>query len=109
MLVGGYATALDAASPGYHVAEATAKEANLGIWHMDFIRPADWRAGQRLPAEKTAGENTCKVKGVITATGARVYYVPTDQGYDSIVFDPAFGGELMCSEELARLDGWRRP
>jgi endonuclease YncB( thermonuclease family) len=109
LLLGGYATALEAASPGYKDAEDSAKQAGLGIWRMDFVSPAEWRAGRRLATEKTAGADACKIKGVITASGARVYYVPTDQGYDSIEADPAFDGSLMCSEELARLDGWRRP
>jgi endonuclease YncB( thermonuclease family) len=109
LLVGGYVIAAKETSPGYHDAEETAKKANLGLWRMDFVSPADWREGKRLPAEKKAGNEACKVKGVVTATGAKIYYVPTDQGYDSIVSDPVFGGKLMCSEEFARLNGWRRP
>jgi hypothetical protein len=109
MLAGGYVTALDAAPPGYRDAEARAKQASLGVWRTDFVNPADWREGRRLASERLAGNSSCKIKGVITASGSKVYYVPTDQGYNSVELDPTFGGEMLCSEEVARRDGWRRP
>ena len=40
--------------------------------------------------------------------GRRTYFVPTDEGYESIDVDPSRGDRYYCSDEEARRDGWRR-
>lgn len=108
MLTGGYVIATPTANPDYHELEEKAREARLGLWHSQFIDPAAWRQGERLPNEPGPADEACPVKAVVLADGRRVYFVPTDETYDSITVDPAKGDRRYCSDEAARKDGWRR-
>jgi len=107
LLKSGYAVAAPDTTEGYRDAEESAKQATLGLWHSRFVTPAEWRDGLRLPEEARAEQangGNCPVKAVVTAEGARVYLVPTDEGYDE-----AAAAESFCSDEEAREAGWRRP
>jgi endonuclease YncB( thermonuclease family) len=108
LLEGGYVFALPVAGPDYLAAQMTARQGRLGVWHTEQVSPAEWRAGERLPGEAAAEKGSCPVKGVVADAGRRLYYVPTDPGYDAIAVDPARGGRLFCSDEAARAAGWRR-
>jgi endonuclease YncB( thermonuclease family) len=109
LLIGGYVVTTPDAPEGYREAEVSAKAADLGLWHTQFIPPADWRAGERLPEENASEEPDCPIKAVIAEDGSRHYFVPTDDDYDSVHIDPARGGRAFCSDEEARDAGWRRP
>lgn len=109
LLEGGYAFALPTAGPEYLAAQTTARQGRLGVWHTEQVSPAEWRAGERLPGEAAAEKGNCPVKGTVAADGRRLYYVPTDPGYDSIAVHPTHGGRRFCSDEQARAAGWRRP
>jgi endonuclease YncB( thermonuclease family) len=105
MLHGGYSVALPGSFPDYAEAQEQAQQANLGLWHSEFVMPWLWRQGERLPGGKT----DCNVKAVTDAQGRRLYHVPTDPDYDQIAADPVPGNALFCSDEEARQAGWRRP
>lgn len=104
LLHGGYSVALPGSFPDYAEAEQEAREAGLGLWHSEFVLPWAWRQGERLPGEPAA----CNIKAT-TSEGERIYYVPTDPAYDRTAIDPAEGDAWFCSDEAARLAGWRRP
>lgn len=106
LLKGGYVLPAPDGPADYRVAADSAKQARLGLWHDDFIDPAKWRKGMRLPGETEAAD-PCPIKAVIAAEGAHVYYVPTDPDYGSITLDPAKGDRLFCSDDDARQNGWR--
>lgn len=109
LLQQGMATAIPDHFPGYADAEATARQAKLGIWRGSFVTPTDWRNGERLPEEVAADDQgTCDVKGVLDAGGQRIYLVPLDPGYADIRVDPTRGDRLFCSDEEARIAGWAR-
>ncbi|MGD1879247.1 MAG: thermonuclease family protein [Kiloniellaceae bacterium] len=120
LLRSGYVVATPETTEGYRDAEATARSASLGLWHSEFVLPSEWRAGQRLPDEAAAeaagkggvgagvGAGSCPVKAVVSAAGERLYYVPTDDGYPALEADPAKVTQSFCSDEAARLAGWRR-
>jgi endonuclease YncB( thermonuclease family) len=105
MLHGGYSVALPGSFPDYTEAQEQAREGNLGLWHTQFMLPWEWRKGDRSPDEQT----DCNVKATTSDPGGPVYYVPTDPEYDRIAIDPAQGDTWFCSDEEARLAGWRRP
>ena len=109
MLHSGYGLATPGSFPDHVEAEKNAKEAHLGIWHSHFAPPWVWRADSEQASEPKGQLRDCGVKGVITADGERVYYVPTDPDYKQLAIDPARGERLFCSDEAARLGGWARP
>jgi endonuclease YncB( thermonuclease family) len=106
LLKGGYAVALPDGPADYRVAQDTARQAGLGLWHDKFIDPAAWRDGERLPNESESAD-ACPIKAVVAADGARLYHVPTDAGYAKVTLDPAKGDRRFCSDEEARQAGWR--
>lgn len=108
LLKAGYVIASPQANPDYRELEAKSRAARLGVWHSDFVDPSEWRQGERLPGEPGPDAEPCPVKAVTQDDGRRVYYVPTDEGYESIAIDPSRGDRLYCGDEDARRDGWRR-
>ena len=106
LLQQGYAIALPEAPSPLQSAQNSAKDAKFGIWRGDFVAPASWRDGVRLPGE---AEDTqyCVIKGTINDKDQRVFYVPSDEGYDAIVIDPSRGERMFCSDDQAILRGWR--
>jgi endonuclease YncB( thermonuclease family) len=108
MLQSGHAVLKPDAPPNYVAAQAQAQEAGLGIWGSTFVPPAEWRQGARLSVEDKEGHEACVIKG-ISEKGRRVYFGPLDDVYDKIDVAASPEGRTFCSEEEARLAGWRRP
>lgn len=108
MLQGGHAVAKRDAPPNYVAAETQANEAGLGIWGSKFVPPAEWRQGIRLAVEDKEGHEACVIKG-ISEKGRRLYFGPLDDVYDKIDVAASPEGRTFCTEEEARLAGWRRP
>ncbi len=106
LLQQGYAVALPEAPSAFQTAQNSAKEAKFGIWRGDFVAPASWRDGVRLPGE-AEDPQYCVIKGTINEKDQRVFYVPSDKGYDAIVIDPSRGERMFCSDDQAILRGWR--
>ena len=106
LLQQGYATALTDAAPRYQTAQQGAKDAKIGIWRGNFVAPAAWREGERLPGEASDPE-FCVIKGTVNDKDQKVFYIPSDEGYDDIVIDPARGERMFCSDDQAILRGWR--
>ena len=102
----GYAIVLPEATAPLQTAQNSAQEAKFGIWRGDFVAPASWRDGVRLPGE-AEDPQYCVIKGTINDKDQRVFYVPSDEGYDAIVIDPSRGERMFCSDDQAILRGWR--
>ena len=109
LLTAGYVVVAEATSPDYRELEQKARDASLGLWHSDFVPPAEWRQGTRLPDEPEPKADACPVKAIASGEGSGLYFVPTDEGYETIAVDAANGDRTYCSDESARADGWRRP
>jgi endonuclease YncB( thermonuclease family) len=105
MLHSGHSVALPGSFPDYAEAQQLARQGKLGLWHSEFTLPWAWRKGERSPVEQI----DCNVKATTSDEGGRVYYVPTDPEYARVAIDPAQGDAWLCSDEQARLAGWRRP
>lgn len=104
MLTTGMAVALPDAPAAYAAAEEAAREAQRGIWAGRFVRPAEWRQGERLgpiPAEER-----CRIKGDIGPGGARRYYVPVHPEYAAIEIEAERGERWFCTEMEAIGAGW---
>lgn len=108
MLQKGYAVTVPGSSPSYKGAEAAAKTATLGLWRSEFVLPWEWRQGVRLPGGPPDEVAVCEVKGTINHREERVFYLPSDKGYDEITIDPAKGERMFCSDDEALLAGWKR-
>lgn len=107
LLEQGYVVALDDATPTYKSAQGHAREAKLGLWRGAFVPPEKWRTGERLPGEIT-DTTFCVVKAVITDKEQKIFYIPSDEIYDSVTVDPARGERMFCSDDEAILQGWNR-
>jgi endonuclease YncB( thermonuclease family) len=108
LLKAGYAVAELGSGSAYQEAEKSAREGNLGLWHMAFVSPWDWRHGRRLPGSNEAEEATCPIKAIIDGSGRKLYYVPTDEVYKKIAVDLSKGDRRFCSDVAVRQAGWRR-
>ncbi len=69
--------------------EASAKAANKGVWSLRTTR--------------------CKIKGNINGKGARIYHLPGSASYKATKINEAKGERWFCSEQEAKLAGWRAP
>ena len=93
----------------YKDEEAEARNAKRGLWAGNFVRPAEWRRGERLASEKAAeGQGGCKIKGNISSSG-KIYHMPGSRHYAGTKIDESRGERWFCSEEQARAAGWRAP
>ena len=109
LLEQGMATALPNSSNHYRAVERSAKAVPLGLWKTDFIAPADWRQGRRLPSElaivreqaratnlprRIAGVSIlpepvthgdpCVFRGVETEQSGRMFFGPLDRDYRTV-------------------------
>lgn len=112
----GWALAYRRYSRAYVDEELAAKVARRGIWRGEFIRPWDWRRGERLQtADRDArhvssrDRGACNIKGNISRnSGRRIYHVPGDPDYAHTRISTSHGERWFCTESEARAAGWRR-
>ena len=108
----GWALAYRRYSRAYVADESAARDARRGMWRGDFVKPWDWRRGERLagarvPSKKASGES-CRIKGNIGRNGSRIYHVPAGQFYERTRISIARGERWFCTEAEARAAGWRK-
>ena len=112
----GWALAFRRFTRAYVDEEAAARSARRGLWRGDFVRPWDWRRGERLAATAPDTRTTaardrgaCGIKGNISHnSGNRWYHVPGDPEYERTRISTSHGERWFCSEAEARAAGWRR-
>jgi endonuclease YncB( thermonuclease family) len=88
----------------YGTLELEARDAKVGVWAGDAVRPANYRA-QKWEEAKREAPDGCPIKGV--RRGERVYVLPWSRGYDRVHVSRARGDRWFCSEEEAREAGWK--
>ena len=104
--------------------QSAAKAERIGIWQGKFQPPWEWRAARReqsdnsstvsvvpstaSPATASEQPGACNIKGNISRKGERIYHVPGQQYYAQTQISPGKGERWFCSEQEARLAGWRR-
>lgn len=108
----GWALAYRRYSRAYVAEESEARTARRGMWRGDFVKPWDWRRGERLAGITAASDNAaggrCRIKGNIAQNGTRIYHMPGGQFYDRTRIDTSRGERWFCTENEARTAGWRR-
>jgi len=93
----------------YSDEEVDARKAKRGLWAGKFVEPWNWRRGERLPSEASTGaDRKCAIKGNISSSG-RIYHVPGSRSYAKTNIDESSGERWFCTEEEARVAGWRAP
>ncbi len=107
MVLRGMAVAGDDLGPGYKSSQESARSARLGIWRGEFVQPADWRRGERLPSLPDEVVVFCEIKGVTNERDQKVFLVPGHPDYASTEIDADRGDRIFCSDDEARLAGWR--
>lgn len=122
----GWALAFVRYSNTYVADEATAREAQRGLWSGAFIAPWEWRhrgvkttvlgalsvpadARSKLLAPASAAQAPspeCTIKGNVNRKGEHIYHMPGSRDYAKVNMAPA-GKRWFCTEEEAKAAGWR--
>jgi hypothetical protein len=55
-----------------------------------------------------SSSSTCNIKGNISFDGEKIYHVPGQEYYDATVIDTSHGERWFCTEDEARVNGWRK-
>lgn len=84
--------------------EETARNAKLGIWQGEVVRPQEWR-DQTWEAAKREAPDGCPIKGVVRAS-AKIYTLPWSDAYASARVRPERGEKWFCSEDEAKAAGF---
>ena len=109
----GWALAYRRYSTDFVGEEAEAESNKRGLWAGSFIAPWDWRKGKRLattdqtttPVQAPGG---CVIKGNISSSGSKIFHVPGGRYYEQTRIDEGKGERWFCSEDEAKIAGWRR-
>ena len=111
MVRNGWALAYRQYSKRYVELENEAARMQVGLWAGQFVRPWNWRKGERLvldsPDFELKDEN-CLIKGNISSRGERIYHSPESKYYEATRIDETKGEAWFCSEEDALAAGFRR-
>jgi len=78
-----------------------------GIWAGEFVKPWEWRRGNRLAANDNA-PGQCQIKGNINREGERIYHTPGQQAYNMTRINLEAGERWFCLESDAEEAGWRK-
>jgi endonuclease YncB( thermonuclease family) len=103
----GFALAYRRFSRDYVAAERNAKRDKVGMWQGAFIKPWDWRGGDRLSKTKEQ-KGKCVIKGNISSSG-KIYHTPSSPWYERTKINTAKGERWFCTEAEAVEAGWRAP
>lgn len=101
----GWAYAYRKYSMEYDLDEKAAFVADRGIHGFTMQSPARYRLTRIRGRE--APDPGCRIKGNISAKGARIYHVPGQEFYERTGIRPEKGERWFCSEAQARASGWR--
>ena len=121
MVQQGWALAFVRYSNKYVADEATAREAQRGMWSGAFIAPWDYRhrgketiihgalqvpldAQRKLLAPCETPD--CNIKGNLNRKGERIYFLPGQPNYSKVNMDKP-GTQWFCTEDAAKAAGWR--
>lgn len=124
MVAQGHAVALRRYSEEYLPQEKAALAAKRGLWAGVFEMPADWRRRKQISdvdlrpeiirpetakpkAAAPVDAAACEIKGSISGSGERIYYLPSSPSYGQTRIDEDLGERMFCSEREARAAGWR--
>jgi endonuclease YncB( thermonuclease family) len=89
----------------YGSLELEAREAKVGVWDGEAVRPENYRA-QKWEEAKRVAPDGCPIKGAVKR-GQRIYVLPWTRGYDRVRVSLDRGDRWFCSEEEAREAGWK--
>ena len=103
----GFALAYRRYSRDYVAVERDAERDKVGMWQGAFIKPWDWRKGERL-AQTKEQKGKCLIKGNISNSG-KIYHTPSSPWYDRTKINTAKGERWFCTEVEAKAAGWRAP
>ncbi len=107
MVQQGLALAYRRYSLDYVEEEADAQAVRRGIWAGEFVKPWEWRRGNRLAANDNA-PGQCQIKGNIDREGERIYHTPGQQAYNMTRINLEAGERWFCLESDAEEAGWRK-
>jgi nuclease-like protein len=127
MVSQGLALAYIQFSKAYVAEEASAREAQRGMWSGAFVAPWEWRNRNErtvirgalavptnakeilLAPASSAGAPSpqCIIKGNANSKGERIYHMPGQTNYGSINMAKP-GKRWFCTEDDAQAAGWRK-
>ena len=105
LVSGGHVFAKSGFFAPYTGLENDAREAKIGIWRGEVVRPTDYR-NQKWEEAKRAAPNGCPIKGNVSR-GRRVYILPWSSDYKRVRITRRRGERWFCSETEAQAAGWK--
>ena len=106
LLRDGFALAFREYSNDYTQDEEYTSKAKAGVWQGQFIKPWDWRRGERLARDTHNQSDRCQIKGNISKSG-KIYYIPGSPWYEKTKINTDKCERWFCTEEEAKAAGWR--
>jgi micrococcal nuclease len=89
-------------------AEREAKNENLGLWkNCDYKSAQAGREKEREQMTKAPSKD-CVIKGNISKSYTKDYFVPKCPNYKRVIVDERKGEKWFCSEKEAKKAGWKK-
>ncbi len=107
----GWGLAYRAQSDVYVKNEELAKIAKAGMWKGQFTPPWEWRRERREPMpppSQPKKPTNCLIKGNVSVTGKKLFYVPGSASYKRNRIETDRGERWFCTESEALAAGWRK-
>jgi micrococcal nuclease len=86
-------------------AEGEAKEEGSGLWGA--CEKSEKAVNLEVEQDSDPYSDECDIKGNISKTYTKDYFVPGCPNYKRVKVDPRKGEKWFCTEEEAQADGWQ--
>ncbi len=96
-------------------AQQEAEKNNRGLWAgcvngntSNASNPSKAGNTENTNTANMSGVNGCTIKGNVSASGEKIYHLPSCDSYDKTSIDEGRGERWFCKEEEAGNAGWRK-
>lgn len=93
----------------YNAIEAIAQENGIGLWDACKKQTATSSVQiENVVTQSSAGSAQCAIKGNVNSKNQKIYHLPGCGSYQKTLVRPEEGDRWFCTEEEARMAGFRK-